>query len=85
MEWHDGKPPDFGNIKVWILIEVPAHITHSHILQAVLWNRDGGYMSKEVNRALRWAVIPWEGEKEQEETGEYTQLSAFGEEKEEME
>lgn len=58
MEWIKGKPPGFGEDRVWIVAEIPSLFkTNICAYKTYIWNGTS-WSSKEVERATQWTILP---------------------------
>jgi hypothetical protein len=58
MEWIKGKPPGFGEDRVWIVAEIPSLFNPKLFSYKVcIWNGNS-WSSKEVERATQWTILP---------------------------
>ncbi len=57
MEWIKGKPPEFGDERVWIVFEVPTLFSKESVLYRTAVWLGRSWSTREVERATRWALL----------------------------
>lgn len=65
MKWINGKPPNFDEKRIWIVMEIPSLFSEKAFsYKTAVWNRTN-WSTKEVERATKWALLPLPKKEEQ--------------------